>query len=173
MLIKLMLGVARLGEADLFGWWRSRGLTETGQYVLGSALPRTWAWSALEGDILSAVARHEEVLGRPTAIHLFSDWLPAKRWAIGWLREQKVAGQADGFLSRVRGWNRETAVRDIGEWAAVQPPEGTILAEGRGLGSLRGRELQAPERVEAIIRLLAAAYVYEPEVFRFPYFDLI
>jgi hypothetical protein len=171
-LVKLLLGIARLGEADLFGWWRSRGLTETGEYVLGSALPRTWAWSALEGDVLSAVTRHEEVLGRPTAIHLFADRLPAKQWAIGWLREQKVAGRTDGFLARVRGWNRETALRDIGEWAAVQPPRGTTLAEGRLLGSVSGEELQAPGRAETIIRMLAAAYVDRPEAFRFPYFDL-
>lgn len=171
--MKLVLGIARLGEADLFAWWRSRGFTEAGQYVLGSALPTTWQWSALEGDVLSAAERHEEVFGRPTAIHLFSDRLPAKLWALGWLREQKVAGSADGFLARIRGWDPEAARREIAEWAAVQPPRGEVLAEGRKLGSLQQRDLEASERVEAVIRTLAAAYVDLPQEFRFPYFDLI
>ena len=171
-LIRLLVGVARLGEADLFGWWRSHGLTEAGAYVLGSALPRTWAWSALEGDVLSAAERHEEALGRPTAIHLFSDRLPAKRWAMSWLREQKITRSLDGFLSRIRDWSRETGCKDIAKWAAIQPPDGEILAEGRRLGSLSERELQAADRVDAVIRMLAAAYVDRPEEFRFPYFDL-
>lgn len=171
-LVRLLLGIARLGEADLLGWWRSRGLTEAGEYVLGGALPRTWAWSALEGDVLSAAERHEEVLGRPTVLHLFSDRLPVKRWTLGWLREQKVAGSTDGFLSRIRGWSRETARRDIAEWAAIPPPEGEVLAEGLRLGSLSERDLQAADRVEGVIRVLAAAYVDQSEALRFPYFDL-
>ncbi|MER3411386.1 MAG: BrxE family protein, partial [Thermoleophilia bacterium] len=46
--VRLVLGVARLGESDLFGWWRSRGLGEAGRYVLGGWLPRTWQRAALE-----------------------------------------------------------------------------------------------------------------------------
>jgi hypothetical protein len=172
-LVKLLLAVARTGEADLFGWWSSHGLTEAGEYVLGSAWPRTWQWSALEADVLSATVRHEEVFGRPTALHLFSDQLPAKAWAISWLREHKVAGSVDGFLARLRGWNREAALRDIAEWAGVRPPKGDVLAEGRKLGVVSEEELKALERVDAVIRLLAAAYSDQPEAFRFPYFDLV
>jgi hypothetical protein len=32
--IDLVLGVARLGEAGLRGWWQSHGLDQAGQYVL-------------------------------------------------------------------------------------------------------------------------------------------
>jgi hypothetical protein len=172
--VKLLLAIARLGEADLFGWWRSRGLTQAGEYVLGSAFPRTWQWSALEGSVLSAARRHEEVLGRPTALHLFSGRLPAVRWAIGWLREQKVAGSHDGFLSRIRAWTRETALRDMAGWAAIQPPKGEVVAEGRRLGVVATQDLQAPDRCEELIRLLAAAYTDQPpEEFHYPYFDLV
>jgi len=173
-LVKLLLAVARLGEADLFGWWRSQGLTQAGEYVLGNTFPRTWKWSALEGSVLSAARRHEEVLGRPTALHLFSDRLPAMRWAIGWLREQKVARTQDGFLSRLRAWTRERALRDTAEWAGVQPPKGETVAEGRRLGVVATRDLHVPDRCENLVRLLAAAYTDQPpEEFRYPYFDLV
>ena len=75
--IDLLLGVARLGEAGLRGWWQSHGLDQAGQYVLGGSFPRTWRCAALELAIASAKRRHEETLGRPTALHLFSDELPS------------------------------------------------------------------------------------------------
>lgn len=75
--IDLLLGVARLGEAGLRGWWQSHGLDQAVQYVLGGSLPRTWRCAALELAIASAKRRHEETLGRPTALHLFSDELPS------------------------------------------------------------------------------------------------
>jgi len=170
---KLLLGIARLGEADMFGWWRSRGLTEAGEYVLGGTLPRTWYWSALEGDVLSAAARHQEVLGRATAIHLFSDLLAVKARAMGWLREQKVIGNTDGFLSHIRGWDQEVACREIAEWAAIKPPKGEILAEGHRIGRLSEEDLKEPDRWEGAVRMLAAAYVDRPHDLRFPYFNLV
>jgi hypothetical protein len=173
-LVRLLLAVARLGEADLFGWWRSQGLTHAGEYVLGSSFPRTWKWSSLEGTALSAGRRHEEVLGRRTAVHLFSDRLPAMRWALGWLREQKITGSHDGVLSRLRGWTTQSALRDIAEWAGVEPPKGQFVAEGRRLGVVATRDLHVPDRCENLVRLLAAAYTDQPpEEFRYPYFDLV
>jgi hypothetical protein len=49
--MNLVLGVARLGEAGLRGWWQSHGLDQAGQYVLGGHardLPRT---SARRSDV--------------------------------------------------------------------------------------------------------------------------
>lgn len=170
--VKLLLGVARLGEADLFGWWRSRGFTEAGEYVLGNAFRRTWSWTAFEGAVLSAARRHEEALGRATAIHLFSDQLPVKGWALAWLREQKAARRTDGWLSQLRRWDRRSACEEIARWAAIEPPQGEVLAEGRRLGSVSQGDMQIRERVERVIRTLAAAYVDRPEDFRLPYFNL-
>jgi hypothetical protein len=171
-IVRLVLGVARAGEADLFGWWRSRGLTEAGEYVLGGALPRTWVLSALEADILSAAARHDEVLGRPTALHLFSDALPAKRWALNWLREHKVEGDPDGLLSQLRAWDRQAARRDLEAWSGVKPAAGELLGQGRRLGTLSGDDLGNAEHVEAALRQLSAAYADDSDEMRFPYFDL-
>ena len=122
--VKLLLAVARLGETDLFGWWGSRGLTEAGEYVLRWALPRTWSWSALECAVLSAARRHQEVLVRQSAIHLFSDQLPVKGWALAWLREQKTAGRGNGLLSKMRQWNSRSACEEIAKWADTDPPLG-------------------------------------------------
>ena len=40
--VRLVLEVARLGEADLRGWWSSHGLDREGSFVLKRAFPRTW-----------------------------------------------------------------------------------------------------------------------------------
>src|SRR4051812_48918110 len=80
--VRLVLGVARLGEADLAGWWSSHGMDRAGRYVLSRSFRRTWRSVALEVDVLSATRRHNDALGnRRTALHLFSDELPFRRWA--------------------------------------------------------------------------------------------
>jgi len=171
--VRLVLAVARLGEADLFGWWRSRGLGEAGRYVLGEGLPRTWVLAALEGDVLSAAARHEEMFGRRDALHLFSDELPAKRLTLSWLRERKVEGEADGLLEELRGWSRESAVGRLREWAGAPPPAGEVLGQVRRLGTVTSEELlDGEERTREVVRALAAAYTDNPADLRFPYFDL-
>ncbi len=63
-------------------------------------------------------------------------------------------------------------LKEISEWAGIRPPHGTVLAEGRRLGALSDAELRARERVEAVVCLLSAAYVDQPEPLRFHYFDL-
>lgn len=170
--IRLTLAVARLGEADLFGWWRSRGLTETGRFVLGSGLPRTWRLAAMEGAVLSAATRHEEMFGRPDALHLFSDELPAKRLTLSWLRERKVEGDTDGLLSELSAWSKDVAVKQLLEWAGAPPPAGEVLGPVRRLGTIGPGELEDEARVEEALRQLAAAYALDPGDLRYPYLDL-
>lgn len=172
-IIRLVLGVARLGDAGLFGWWRSRSYTSAGQYVLGSAFPRTWLLSALEGSVLSAAARHRETFTRPTAVHLFSSHLPALTWALGWLQAQKVHGEVDGLIAELRGWDRISGPRALAEWAGVTPPEGEILVQERRLGTLRPSDLARPEQQKRLIRILTACYTDQGEDVRFPCFELI
>jgi len=171
--VKLLLAVARLGEADLFGWWQSRGFSEAGEYVLAGAFPRTWNWSALEGAVLSAARRHAEVLARETAVHLFSDQLPVKAWALAWLREQKTARRGDGLLSKMRQWNRRSACEELAKWASIEPPSGEVLAHGRRLGTVTREDLSVIDRVETLVRKLASAYADRPADFHYPYVDLI
>lgn len=170
--IRLVLGIARLGEADLLGWWRSRGLTDAGQYVLGDALPRTWLLSALELDVLSAATRHDEVLKRPSALHLFSDELPAKRWALSWIREHKVEADPNGLVERLRGWDLEAARRDLSAWSAVTAPVAEDLGQSRRLGVISRKALEDPVQFDAVARTLTAGYLGQGPDLRFPYYDL-
>src|ERR1700674_898936 len=77
--VALVLGVARLGETNLRAWWNCHGLDQAGEWVLKGNFPRSWRWVALELDLISAARRHQEVLPRSTALHLFSDGLPFRR----------------------------------------------------------------------------------------------
>src|SRR5436190_21323638 len=96
--IRLVLGIARLGENDLRGWWGGHAIDRTGQYVLSSMFRRTWRPAALQLDVSAAARIHDELLGRSTALHLFSDSVPFRRWTTGWLAEQKTAPHASDLL---------------------------------------------------------------------------
>ena len=167
-----MLGVARLGEADLRGWWNCHGLDEVGSFILKRMLPRTWRSAALELDVLSARRRHEDALAqRKSALHLFSDELPFRRWATAWLSEQKTADCVDELLVELEEWNSDTATSRIAEWADEAPP-GEVLAGGLRLGSVRMPSHEDMEALESIARRLAGAYIRLDESFRAPYLDL-
>ena len=71
--VRLVLGVSRLGDADLAGWWSTHGLDEVGEYVLADLFPRTWRMAAVELSIASATKRHSDFLpDRSNILHLFS-----------------------------------------------------------------------------------------------------
>jgi hypothetical protein len=143
--VRAVLGIARLGETDLFGWWQSRGLGVTSEYVLGGALPRTWMLSALELDVVSASIRHNEALPRQTAIHLFSYEMPAKRWALGWLRGHKTEGEVGQLVRRLRAWDRESAIVDLRGWVVgTSAISGEVLARGLRLGAVQAPDLTDP-----------------------------
>ena len=166
----LVLGVARLGEAGLRGWWQSHGLDQAGQYVLGGSFPRTWCCAALELAIASAKHRHEEMLGRSTALHLFSDELPFRRLAGAWLAEQKTGGDTsriDSFAS----WTAETAVDSLRSWTGTNAA-GETVGSGLLLGRFTDVELGDPATLASIAKQLAAAYLDQSGDFRAPYFDL-
>ena len=57
------LVIARLGEADHHGWWRSNGASSTGAYVLEDRFPRTRRVLGLEIALVAAERRHVEEFG--------------------------------------------------------------------------------------------------------------
>lgn len=168
--IDLVLGVARLGEAGLRGWWRSHGLDQAGRYVLGSSFPRTWRCAALELAIASAKRRHEEVLGRPTALHLFSDELPFRRLASAWLAEQKTDGDT-ARIDALASWTTESAVAFLRDSTGLQS-SGETVGSGLLLGRLTGAELDDATTLGSVAKQLAAGYLDQSVDFRVPYFDL-
>ena len=170
--VRLVLGVARLGEADLRGWWNCHGLDDVGSYVLSRSLPRTWRSAALELDVLSARRRHDDALsGRASALHLFSDELPFRRWACAWLAEQKTAPAVDELLTELESWDDRAAARRLGEWAG-EPERGEALGDGLLLGRVARPDPDDEVANSALARRLASAYLGLDRTFRAPYLDL-
>ena len=170
--ISMVLGVARLGEEDLRGWWNCHGLSEVGRFVLDRAFPRTARSAGLELDLLSARRRHSDALsGRATALHLFSDELPFRRGASAWLSEQKTASPADPLFDDLAGWDVATAVASLQEHAGP-PDAGEAIADGLRLGQVRRADLEDESALASLARRLASAYTELGDVFRAPYFDL-
>ncbi len=169
---RLVLSVARLGEADLAGWWSSHGLDRAGRFVLGRAFRRTWRSVALELDVESAARRHHDATaGRRTALHLFSDELPFRRWATAWLAEQKTAFPPSQLFDQFAAWDLLTARAKILEWAG-EPPQAEVIGEGLRLGTVTRAESKDPAAVASVARRLTATYRTIDGPFRVPYFDL-
>jgi hypothetical protein len=167
-----VLGIARLGEADLKGWWRSHGLDRAGSFVLKRAFPRTWAPAGLEIDVMSARRRHDDALGgRSTALHLFSDELPFRRWASAWLSEQKTASVADPLIEELTGWDVDVATERLREWTD-DVGKGEEIADGLRLGRLTRSEIAEQSKRRSVARRLGGAYLALDATFKAPYFDL-
>jgi hypothetical protein len=171
--VRLVVGVARLGERSLRGWWRTYGLDAAGKYVLEELFPRTWQPAAVELDIASAAVMHDELLGRPTALHLFSDHLPFRRWAAAWLSEQKTAEQPDKLLETMTEWDLASATTAIDSWAAARPSRAESLGNGLRLGTASLPELTDPAKLVDLAQRLAAAYLTQNDQLRPPYVDLV
>jgi hypothetical protein len=169
--VRIVLVVARLGEMGLRGWWRSHGLNQAGRYVLGSAFPRTWLATGLELAVESATRRHRDALRRDTALHLFSDHLPFRRWAVAWLREQKSTAGTNPFLEGLRTWDSVDAIENL-RAAAGRPPRGEAIGEGLHLGVVKRSDFEGAEGRSRILGALGATYVDLGDNFQAPYFDL-
>ncbi len=155
------------------GWGRCHGLSSTGAFVLGRLFRRTASAAALELDIGSAAQRHSDALGRPSAIHLFSDELPIKRLALEWLAEQKLEPQQHDLIGQLASWNSDTARAALVEWAG-EPDSGERLADGLRLGAVTRGDLADPTRYREIACSLAATYAtLDAGSPAFAYYDLV
>lgn len=170
--VSLLLGIARLGETDLRGWWRARGFSEAGNYVLQGTFPRTAEFTALELDVISAEARHRQEIPRDSALHLFSDKLAIKVLAINWLLERKLSGSGDPLAKRIVSWNLEAAERDLRQWSATEVPTAEVLGAGLYLGSVPEGDLVIPGKAQQLISSLSICYLNQQEKLRIPYYNL-
>ncbi len=172
-IVRLVLGVARLGENDLRGWWQGHALDRTGQYVLSSMFRRTWRPAALQLDVSAATRMHNELLGRSTALHLFSDLLPFRRWAGGWLAEQKTSDAGRDLIASFETWTLDDAVSTLRDWCGrVDSATAETLGNGLLLGRLTSSALEDSALLLQTAQLLGAAYLDQTGALRPPYFDL-
>lgn len=159
-IVRMVLCVARMGEVDHRGWWGTNLYGAAGRVVLGQRLPRTWRMAAVELDLAAAASRHNEILDRRNAVHLFSDNWPPRRWAGAWVAEQKTATPPDEFFE----WLEKVSSADVmeslkverSEWkrVAVTEPSGRVLR----IGLISRGDLESPARLEPAVTQLVAAY---------------
>jgi hypothetical protein len=171
--VELVLTVARLGEADLFGWWQCHGLSRTGRYVLERSFPRTWHSVALEIDMTSAARRHDGMFsGRDSALHLFSGHLPFRRLASAWLAEQKTRRVPDPLFDRLGSLCPQDAIQHLRALAGPGPL-GKVRGAGLWLGEAGPAQLVDGVSTCELGQVLAASYATVRDPFLAPYFDLV
>lgn len=165
--IDRLLAVVRLGDADRLGWWRSHSVDETAEYVLGESLPTTWMASGVELGMESARIRHEQLLARPTRVHIFSDYLPFHRLLRNWLIERKIDRDAAPLA-----WLTSASVEDL---KLRLPPSngGERRAEGLYVGDLRRADLEDQVAIDTTLQWLTGAYSGAGRDFVAPYVDLV
>lgn len=159
-IVRMVLCVARMGEVDHCGWWGTHLYGAAGRVVLGQRLPRTWRMAAVELDLAAAAGRHNEILDRPNAVHLFSDNWPPRRWAGAWVAEQKTAAPPDEFfewlekVSSTGVMDNLRVRRSERKRVAVTEPKGRVLR----VGFISRGDLESPEQLEPAVTQLATAY---------------
>jgi hypothetical protein len=169
---RLVVAVARLGDADLAGWWRSHGLDAVGEYVLPDLFPRTAVIAGAELAVLSAAKRHADALpDRDDVVHLFGEPLPAFAAALAWLSELKTGGD-QSFVDELKGWANGDAGREALVGFTGAAPPGERIGSTMRLGRLTADALADPGQAEAATRALAAAYVSQGPDLAVPYYDL-
>jgi hypothetical protein len=165
--VRKLLAVVRLGDADRLGWWRSHGVDEVGEYVLSHAFPTTWLLTGLELSLESARIRHDEALGRSSAVHLFSDQLPFHRLLRASLIERKLRREETG-LADVREITEDELRAALGEALDGEP-----RSSGLFVGEVARESLEDPDEQRGILDRLAASYAGLRSEFRAPYLDLL
>lgn len=162
-----LLAVVRLGDADRLGWWRSHGLDETAEYLLNQSFPNTWMATGVELAMESARVRHDSALERPTAIHLFSDYMPFHRLLRSWLIEQKLEGDTESL-----SWLAEATVKELRELLGHETV-GERRADGLFLGELPRASLAEADSERNLLHQLTGAYLSLESQFLAPYVDLV
>jgi hypothetical protein len=164
--IRLVLGIARLGEVDLEGWWSSQGMNPAVRFTL-AGFRRTGRVVGAELALLSAIRRHGQILPRNTAVHLFSPYLPFAGWTQAYLAEQKMSG--DTLL-----------VGELLEWTSIDVARSELEAwlEEAGLHTYAGSTVSAADLSDdavtsGLLIRFAGSYLTQTNGLDVPYVDLV
>jgi hypothetical protein len=163
--IRLVLGVARLGEADLEGWWSSQGMNPAVRFTL-AGFRRTGKVVGAELALLSATRRHRQILPRNTAVHLFSPYLPFAGWTQAYLAEQKMSGES-ALVGELLAWTSiDTARGELGAWV-----EETGLQTYAG-STISAADLNDDAVTSGLLVRFASGYLTQTSGLAVPYVDL-
>jgi hypothetical protein len=165
--IETLLAVVRLGDADRLGWWRSHSVDETGEYMLGHMFPNTWIATGVELAMESSRVRHNMALNRPTAVHLFSDYLPFHRELRAWLIQRKLDKDFEPLA-----WLPDASVGQLRANLGA-PTAGERRGDGIYLGDIPRRSLDDSATLQECLARLASAYAGLDDQFAAPYVDLV
>jgi hypothetical protein len=116
------------------------------------------------------VHRHDDLLNRASALHLFSSGFPFRRWAEAWLAEQKTI-EPDSLFDELAAWGLDSALAALRSWVGGSAG-GEVVGEGLLLGQISQSELEDDTQLLPYGRLLVAAYLDQGTGLRPPYFDL-
>lgn len=167
-IVRAVLLVARLGEADRRGWWGTGSFGAAGRVVLKGRLPLTWRMAAVELDVAAARNRHNEVIERRNAVHLFSDNWPVRRWASAWVAEQKTADPADEFLEALETITTVAILDRLRTDGAATPASGQAVR----VGAVSSSDFDSPEALLPAVGALAATYA-DLTSFAVPYLEVV
>jgi hypothetical protein len=165
--LQIPLAIVRLGDADRLGWWQSHSVDETAEYVLGHAFPDTWMATGLELAMESARIRHDTALERPTAIHIFSDYLPFHRVLRSWLLELKVERDFQPLV-----WLPDATTEGLRTRLGTNT-DAERRAGGLYVGDARPEQLADEDALDEVLVRLAGAYAGLEGHFLAPYMDLV
>jgi hypothetical protein len=123
--------------------------------------------AAVELDVAAARNRHDEIIERTNAVHLFSDNWPVRRWASAWLAEQKTADPPDAFLAKLE----VIADEEIAELLRVPGADQVISSNAVRVGAVRRDALGSVEALVGSVRTLASVYA-GMDTFAVPYLEV-
>lgn len=166
-IVRSVLLVARLGEADHRGWWGTRSFGAVGRVVLKQGLPRTWRMAAIELDLAAAAHRHDEIIDRRNAVHLFTDNWPVRRWASAWVAEQKIANVPDPFFEQLETMTAERIADELRTVEAVE-----VTSQAVRVGSVSRADFTSAEALARHVAGLASVYANLAIGFAVPYLEV-
>lgn len=174
LLLRARLWVARLGESDVHGWWRTNGiLGEDGAYVGPRVLPKTHPTG--RARIAFAVARHscDERHPDPKVLHLFR-LTPEIEDRLDALLVERLGDATfwGGLMPRLEAIKRGADTESVLKESGVVAEAHLLTARNAALGpDARSLRLEAPSADEAIRRLAAGFIRSQPKALAVPYLE--
>jgi len=124
--------------------------------------------AAAELDIKAAAVRHNDLIDRPNAVHLFSDNWPVRRWTSAWVAEQKTTEPPDSFFEVLECASDEELASALGTGPAELDTTGRAVC----MGSISRGDFDSLETLHRAVIELASVYPGLSREFSVPYLEV-